>query len=157
MIDTKLITRLTVKGFEVEVIQSMLIDYNGPGYRVLFRHVFSCRQEYLKQAEAELHLCLAAPSINEKARLLAKFQKEVKRRAAEEKRGALPRHAIYIKDYAGQSSRVMRLGTGFGETFEDACIEWAVRTDKGQLYNREKNTYWGCRLFPTLEEAKGTK
>lgn len=50
------------------------------------------------------------------------------------------------------------IGYGYGETFEDACEEYIKRTGRGEKrINRSGQIYycdWGCRWFPTLEEAQ---
>lgn len=50
------------------------------------------------------------------------------------------------------------LGTAYGETFIDACKNFIAEGHKGCIRIDENgNEYasdWGCRWFPTLEEAQ---
>lgn len=54
----------------------------------------------------------------------------------------------------GQRSDAQFMGYGFGATFKEACAELAQRERWGSLYNKERNTHWGCRLFRTEAEAR---
>lgn len=50
------------------------------------------------------------------------------------------------------------LGTAYGETFIDACKNFIRETQHGCIkVDNDGNEYasdWGCRWFPTLEEAQ---
>jgi len=43
-----------------------------------------------------------------------------------------------------------KVGESLGNTFEDACANF-YKEDK--LYNKERNTYWGCTLHSSKESA----
>ena len=57
-----------------------------------------------------------------------------------------------------ESARAHYKGTGEGETFLDACKDYIARTGYGVIRTDSSgNEYasdWGCRWFPTLEEAQ---
>lgn len=47
-----------------------------------------------------------------------------------------------------------------GDTFAAACAAWAAQEDPGpcyqgmQLYDKARNTWWGCRLFDNERDAR---
>lgn len=46
-------------------------------------------------------------------------------------------------------------GVWDGETFADACQAWAdTTTDPRKYFDRERLTYWGCRLFDNETDAR---
>lgn len=55
----------------------------------------------------------------------------------------------------GESSGAVYLGIYAGVDFRDACLKWANSTsDRLQLYDRVRNTYWGCQLFDNEIDAR---
>ena len=50
------------------------------------------------------------------------------------------------------------IGFGYGETFEEACEEFHNRTSRGEKRKLKDGSIiysdWGCKWFPTLEEAQ---
>ena len=50
------------------------------------------------------------------------------------------------------------IGFGYGDTFEEACEEYIKRTGRGEKRKKDNGMVyycdWGCRWFPTLEEAQ---
>lgn len=59
----------------------------------------------------------------------------------------------------GESAYAHYLGVGYGESFIEACKEFIARTKYGKIYiddttGEEYACDWGCRWFPTLEEAQ---
>lgn len=64
---------------------------------------------------------------------------------------------IWMEGYQalGNNATASYLGTYSGKDFRDACIKWASsNSERGQLYDRIRNTYWGCRLFDNEIDAK---
>lgn len=51
----------------------------------------------------------------------------------------------------GESGRAMRTGSASAESFREACDK--VMRGKAD-YNRERLTYWGCRLFDNETDAR---
>jgi len=48
-------------------------------------------------------------------------------------------------------------GTGYGDTFKEACKQFARNYKEFENYYDEKsNTYWGCRLYPNEDKARKT-
>ena len=46
------------------------------------------------------------------------------------------------------------LGTSKGNSFKEAVINWMNNNpDYKKLFDENRLTYWGCRLYPTEEEA----
>lgn len=69
---------------------------------------------------------------------------------------------IYEEGYAatGESRGAIYLGQGEGETFDDACKDYIERTGYGEYgiipgyRDLVGASNWGCRWFPSLEEAQ---
>lgn len=64
---------------------------------------------------------------------------------------------IYIEGHraTGEQSFAEYVGFGGGETFQEACASYyRTQTTEFHLYDAERNTFWGCRLFETLDEAQ---
>ncbi len=61
---------------------------------------------------------------------------------------------IWAEGYraTGESSRAQRVGEAWGITFKQACQRFYAETDDN--YDPNRNTYWGCRLFPSEAEAR---
>lgn len=56
---------------------------------------------------------------------------------------------------SGESSGATYIGTYSGVDFRDACFKWANSvSDRLQLYDRVRNTYWGCQLFDNEIDAR---
>lgn len=54
----------------------------------------------------------------------------------------------------GGSGLHFLLGTSKGNSFKEAVINWVNNDlDCKRFFNKDKLTFWGCRLFPTEEEA----
>lgn len=66
-------------------------------------------------------------------------------------------YEVWSEGYAatGERGYPVRLGTGYGNTFEDAVRELAARERWGDLFDPERLTHWGCRLFRSREVASG--
>ena len=62
---------------------------------------------------------------------------------------------IYVEGYIcnGGGMTAKYIGSAQGKSFKDACKDWFYEKS---LYNERKNTFWGCGLFETLEEAQKT-
>ena len=64
---------------------------------------------------------------------------------------------IYMEGFraTGQSEPASLIGTEDGETFKDACAKFMeyVYDPNSRFYDKERNTYWGCRLFDNMEDA----
>lgn len=60
---------------------------------------------------------------------------------------------IYMEGYqaSGDSAPARYVGHAYGDTFEQAC---RIYYSDSYYYNESRNTYWGCRLFESLEEAQ---
>lgn len=41
-----------------------------------------------------------------------------------------------------------------GDTFEEACKQWALSSSEPNLFDPKKLTYWGCRLFDNEIDAR---
>jgi len=67
-------------------------------------------------------------------------------------------HDVWMEGYRanGQSAQARYLGSHYGQSFEEACREQVRTHQLGADYNSERNTVWGCRLFPTEEEARAS-
>lgn len=65
---------------------------------------------------------------------------------------------IWSEGYAatGDSSDATYHGEWPGETFRDACVAWSKSCAAPQLFDAERLTYWGCRLFASEAEARAT-
>lgn len=47
------------------------------------------------------------------------------------------------------------LGTSKGNTFKEAVVKWVNNhPDYKSLFDENRLTIWGCKLYPTEEEAK---
>lgn len=63
---------------------------------------------------------------------------------------------IWCEGYSatGDSGTHHKIGEALGITFKNACDAYAERHEAfRKFYDFDRNTYWGCRLFPTAEEA----
>jgi hypothetical protein len=65
---------------------------------------------------------------------------------------------VWMEGYSitGNEGGAEFMGRFEGETFKEACLNWVATLnpkDK-QLYNEERNTYWGCRLFDNGTDAR---
>ena len=54
----------------------------------------------------------------------------------------------------GNSSEAIYHGSASGENFPEACDILFKGTTNEQYYDRDKLTYWGCRLFDNEQEAR---
>lgn len=76
---------------------------------------------------------------------------------AESEKWLLP-WSVWTEGYAatGQSSPAEFRGEFMAATFEEACLKWVATLDaEGQrCYNKDKNTFWGCRLFDNEVDAR---
>ena len=55
----------------------------------------------------------------------------------------------------GDSGAAYRYGEEYGESFKDACKTFAKKNpDFFQLFDEERMTCWGCRLFESEQEAR---
>ena len=66
---------------------------------------------------------------------------------------------IYIEGFHAQGnwSGAEYVGFAKGETFAEACSNfYRTQTAEFSLYNADRNSFWGCRLFENLEEAQRT-
>lgn len=70
---------------------------------------------------------------------------------------SLWKHIIYgqkVIVLLGGSSLHFLLGTSKGNSFKEAVINWMNNNpDYKKFFDENRLTYWGCRLFPTEEEA----
>ena len=67
---------------------------------------------------------------------------------------------IWIEGFAATGDRgyAQKVGTGIGETFKDAVLDWAskqrhLERDWGRL-DEERLSLWGCRLFDNEVDAR---
>lgn len=62
------------------------------------------------------------------------------------------KHNIYIGGYVtnGNSAGPSYLGEAEGETFKEACANFCSTGEHKRYYDPKTNTYWGCRLGPTM-------
>jgi hypothetical protein len=51
----------------------------------------------------------------------------------------------------GQNATANRHGVMTGENFREACLNFFK---ENKYYDAQKNTYWGCRLFPDEHAAR---
>ena len=67
----------------------------------------------------------------------------------------MPRFQVWSEGYrtTGESAGAQFHGEWEGETFPDACERFMKETGQMRWYNRERNTFWGCRFFPSGNEA----
>lgn len=64
-------------------------------------------------------------------------------------------HEIWSEAFNVHGVRaVVRIGSAEGESFEDACDLLSKQLRSGHWYDREKNTLYGCRLYPSEEAGK---
>ena len=69
-------------------------------------------------------------------------------------------YRIYEEGFAatGESGGAIYVGTGYGDTFLDACKDFIERTGYGEIRTgRDGTEYacnWGCQWFPSLAEAQ---
>ena len=69
----------------------------------------------------------------------------------------LPRFTIWCEGYKNDKKQgtAYRVGSLLAKDFPTACASWArYHPAFGRNYNPKRNTYWGCRLFPTEAEAR---
>ncbi len=53
------------------------------------------------------------------------------------------------------NGKAHKIGEAEGDTFEEAVLNFfKERPNWGTHFNSTELSYWGCLLFPTLEEAK---
>jgi len=68
----------------------------------------------------------------------------------------MPGYSVWLEGYrcTGNSGTAQIIGTAMAETFADACRKVACKV-KGRYgrFDPEKLTFWGCRAFPTRQEA----
>jgi hypothetical protein len=64
--------------------------------------------------------------------------------------------SVWMEGYraTGDQSPARYLGEWPGETFSDACAAWADSTRSSGSFDRERLTYWGCRLFDNEQDAR---
>ena len=70
----------------------------------------------------------------------------------------LTEHEIWLEGFelSGNRMEPHLLGTISAVSFEHACNKWASKNWRGDRHwDRETQTYWGRRLFPTREAAEG--
>lgn len=64
---------------------------------------------------------------------------------------------IWMEGYRcnGDEGRASFVGVAEGKNFKEACKNY-VKHDKefGKLFNDEKLTYWGCKLFDNESQAR---
>ena len=67
-------------------------------------------------------------------------------------------HEIWAEGFraTGESGKATLISTSKGKTFKEACINFSkTDPDFRKLFDENRLTYWGCRLYPThLEAAK---
>ncbi|MFF2798109.1 hypothetical protein [Lysinibacillus xylanilyticus] len=66
-------------------------------------------------------------------------------------------YPIWSEGYkaTGQSAGAMCHGEAEGETFKEACVEFASTNKRFKEYfDEERMTYWGCRLFDNSVDAR---
>lgn len=66
---------------------------------------------------------------------------------------------IWVEGYAatGEHAPASFEGIYAGNSFKEACVEMML--DKSwdlRYYDKERNTYWGCRFFDNEAEARQT-
>lgn len=65
---------------------------------------------------------------------------------------------VWTEGYAatGQSSPAKFWGTYEAPTFKEACLKWVetLGAEGQSYYNKENNTYWGCRFFDNEIDAR---
>ena len=55
----------------------------------------------------------------------------------------------------GQSAGAMLLGYGKGKNLKEACFDLAEKDREFKYYfDEERMTYWGCRLFDNVDDAR---
>jgi len=66
------------------------------------------------------------------------------------------KYQIWVEGFiaTGENGRAHLAGTYEAEEFSEACAMAAKGRNWGDLFNPERLTYWGCRLFPTEHEAR---
>jgi hypothetical protein len=65
-------------------------------------------------------------------------------------------YAIWSEGYiaTGQSSGAWRHGYSKGNSFKEACDNFAAaNTEFKTYYNPDRMTFWGCRLFDNQRDA----
>ncbi len=69
---------------------------------------------------------------------------------------SMPMYDIWIEGYAaaGERSPAGFEGRWAGDNFADACTNWATLEDRLSLFNKEKLTYRGRRLFDNEKDAR---
>ena len=66
---------------------------------------------------------------------------------------------IWMEGYVatGEYGTHSLLGTSKGNTFKEAVVKWVSNhPDYKSLFDENRLTIWGCKLYPTEEEAKRT-
>lgn len=69
---------------------------------------------------------------------------------------AVKKWPVWMEGYTATEDRGTAefCGVWPGATFADACAAWARETRSPQLFDREKLTFWGCRLFDSEAAAR---
>lgn len=63
---------------------------------------------------------------------------------------------IWSEGYAvtGNESPARLMGEVEADTFEQACVKWSEASSEPYLFNQDKLTYSGCRLFDNEADAR---
>ena len=69
----------------------------------------------------------------------------------------MPSFEIWSEGFSatGNSGTAQRWGNAVGRTFKEACLEYS-RGDANfdNYFNLNRLTFWGCKLYPSEEEAR---
>ncbi len=68
----------------------------------------------------------------------------------------LNKYEVWSEGYVitGNSSGAIYHGIFDGESFKDACDNWALTLEDVSYYNGITLSYWGCRLFDNEDDAR---
>jgi len=70
----------------------------------------------------------------------------------------MPRWEVWVEGWAAsgeQHATAQLLGMTDAGTFQEACAAMLKATGSDiRLYNPERNSYWGCRLFDNEQAAR---
>ncbi len=68
----------------------------------------------------------------------------------------MKKYEIWIEGYAitGNSSNAIKFGEAEGKDFKDAVATFFKDRDDSSELNKDKTSYWGCRLFDNETDAR---
>lgn len=70
----------------------------------------------------------------------------------------LKTYDIWVEGYriTGDSGEAHIIGQAQGHTFREACDSFFSHSDSSKLYNSQRLSYWGCRLYDNELQARAS-